>query len=356
VKGDTPLSYEVAFANVNDDGTTTGLVAVQHLTVTETLDPNLDLATFSLGAIGFGDVSIVPPAGLRSYRTTVNDVAATGLDVAVTADLDTATRTVTWTFSSIDPATGLATTDASAGFLPPDSTPPYGEGYVSYTVSPLATATTGTAISANANVVFDTNAPVSTATVTNTIDNGTPSAKVEALPIESPTKFPLRWTGTDVPHGSGIAGYTVWVSNDGGPMAPWRTDTTATSGTFVGTAGHTYSFMATAIDHVGNTPTIPVKYQAFTKVLGVPTITKITPTSGADRGGIVVTLFGTNLIGATAVHLGSHKAKIDKIVSAKEIRVTVPPGTGTVTVTVTTAGGTSKKKSVDRFTYARKAR
>ena len=57
--------------------------------------------------------------------------------------------------------------------------------------------------------------------------------------------------------------------------------------------------------------------------------------------------------GATAVHFGTKRAKIDKILSLMQIRVTAPSGVGTVDVTVTTAGGTSAKNAADRFTYAR---
>jgi hypothetical protein len=65
----------------------------------------------------------------------------------------------------------------------------------------------------------------------------------------------------------------------------------------------------------------------------------------------VVTITGTNLAGATAVHFGRALAKIDKIVSGGKIKVTSPKGSGTVNVTVTTGGGTSAKTTADLYTY-----
>lgn len=82
-----------------------------------------------------------------------------------------------------------------------------------------------------------------------------------------------------------------------------------------------------------------------------PTVSKLTPNTGPATGGTVVTITGTNLIGATAVHFGAALATIDKIVSATQIQVTSPKGSGTVDVTVTTAGGTSSKSTADHFTY-----
>ncbi len=82
-----------------------------------------------------------------------------------------------------------------------------------------------------------------------------------------------------------------------------------------------------------------------------PTITKLAPQQGPKAGGTAATITGTNLASATAVHFGNARAKIDKVVSATQIKVTSPKGSGTVDVTVTTPGGTSAKTPADRFLY-----
>ncbi len=84
-----------------------------------------------------------------------------------------------------------------------------------------------------------------------------------------------------------------------------------------------------------------------------PTVTGVSPSSGTTAGGTTVTISGTNLTGATAVHFGPSAATNVAVNGAgTQITATSPPGTGTVDVTVTTAGGgTSQTGAADRFTY-----
>jgi hypothetical protein len=82
-----------------------------------------------------------------------------------------------------------------------------------------------------------------------------------------------------------------------------------------------------------------------------PAVTKLAPNKGPTSGGTTVTISGKNLLAPTAVYFGAVKATIHKVVSATEVEVISPKGTGTVDVTVTTAGGTSPKTVADRFTY-----
>jgi RHS repeat-associated protein len=268
IPGGMTMPYQVDFANL-----AAASLPAQTVTVTEPLDSHLNLSTFSLGAFGFGTQTVVPPPGQRSYTTTIDDRKRSGLYVKVRAALDSTTRTVTWTFTSIDPATGLPTTDAAAGFLPPDTKSPEGEGFVSYTVKPLSSVKTGTAIHAHATVRFDVLAPMTTSTVTNTIDNGRPTAKVAPLPVNETGPFTVHWSGTDVKGGSGIAGYYVAVSDNGGPLKMLETRTKATSTRFSGKVGHRYSFIAWAVDNVGNLQPQPKGVQASTTVVGLRLLT-----------------------------------------------------------------------------------
>jgi len=91
-------------------------------------------------------------------------------------------------------------------------------------------------------------------------------------------------------------------------------------------------------------------YEA-TPSAAAPTVTAISPASGATAGGTKVTITGTNLTGATAVKFGNVVATIQST-TATQITVTSPIGAaGTVDVTVTTANGTSAASSTDKFTY-----
>ncbi len=256
------LPYTIQFTN---DATATA--PVQVVVVTEQLSTNLDWSTFQLGGFGFGDISVQVPTGRTSYSTQVDDRAAAGVFVDVSANLNTQTGVVTWTFTSIDPTTLDQPSNLLEGFLPPDQTQPEGEGFVSYTVQPKAGLVTGATIVASASVVFDNNPAINTTPVSNTIDAKAPTSSVAALPAVVGAEFPVSWSGKDDTGGSGVATYDVFVSDDGGAFTEWLSDTTDTSSTFDGVVGQTYAFYSVAIDNAGNIQATPSVAQATTTVV-----------------------------------------------------------------------------------------
>ncbi len=184
----------------------------------------------------------------------------------VTLDFNAATGLLTANFVSLDPKTGQAPAGALDGFLYPENGTGVGQGFVGYTVQPKSGLATGTTINQQAEVVFDTNAPLNTAVVVNTIDNGAPASTVTALPAQSSSPFTVSWTGQDDAGGSGVASYDIFVSDNGAAFTPFLTGTTATSATFTGQDGHTYGFYSVATDNVGHVQTTPTAAQASTTV------------------------------------------------------------------------------------------
>jgi hypothetical protein len=240
----------------------------QVVTITEQLDPSLDLGTFQLGAIRFGATTIAIPAGQSSFSTRVDVRSTLGLVVDVGAGLNLQTGVMTWTFTSIDPRTLDLPADPLAGFLPIDTNPPADEGFVSYTIQPRGLVTSGRVINAQASVVFDTAAPVLTNTFVNTIDAGPPTSSVVALPAMTTTPtFTVSWSGQSAPGGSGIASYDVYVSDNGGSFTRWQKGTTQTSATYSGQIGHTYAFYSVATDNVGHVQATPSGAQASTTLV-----------------------------------------------------------------------------------------
>ena len=266
------LPYVVDFENEpNVD------LPAQVVTVSEQIDPALDWSTFQLGSFGFGNIEIQVPPGLQSYKTRVDARSSVGVYVDVDAEFNPSTGRLTWTFTSIDPTTlDVPTGNIQEGFLPPDVTAPQGDGWISYSIEPKASLETGTAISAQASVVFDTNAPVITNTYTNTIDAGSPTSTVAALPAASSSRFNVSWSGSDDAGGSGIATYSVYVSDNGGPYTLWQDGTTATSATYNGLSGHTYSFFSVATDDVGNIQPAPTSAQTTTRIDATPPHSSLT--------------------------------------------------------------------------------
>jgi alpha-tubulin suppressor-like RCC1 family protein len=81
-------------------------------------------------------------------------------------------------------------------------------------------------------------------------------------------------------------------------------------------------------------------------------VTAVDPDEGATAGGTQVTITGTNLTGATAVHFGANAATSFTVHAASSITAVAPAGAlGAVNVTVTTAAGISPTTSADRFIY-----
>jgi hypothetical protein len=248
VAGIVPLTYTVQFEN--EPGAT---YPAQQVITTDVLNPalmtpsSLQLATMIVTGHQVPIPSnFVPQAGLDEFFTNLDLRPAQNLFVKIHVQLNPSTGLVTWTFTSIDPATGLPPTDPSVGFLAPGASVS-----LFFTVNPKPALPTGTQITDQATVIFDLNPPVNTNTWVNTLDNTPPTSQVTALPgTELCTNFNVQWSGTDI--GSGIANYTIYVSDNGGAFTAWQTNTTATSAVYNGQVGHSYGFYSIAQDLVGN--------------------------------------------------------------------------------------------------------
>jgi IPT/TIG domain len=88
-----------------------------------------------------------------------------------------------------------------------------------------------------------------------------------------------------------------------------------------------------------------------------PTLTGISPETGAAAGGTPVTITGANFEEGAAVHFGSASATSVVVNSESSITAVSPIGTPgeSVAVTVTTFGGTTPTSEADRFRYLQTA-
>jgi hypothetical protein len=119
--------------------------------ITQQLDDDLDWRTFRIDDFGFGDQIIEVDGKSAFYQKRLDYTAdpTRGYFLDVTASVDMTTGIVTWTMTTIDPATGDLPQEASIGFLPVNDTvydenhdvvtqgTGRGEGYVTYTVKAL---------------------------------------------------------------------------------------------------------------------------------------------------------------------------------------------------------------------------
>ena len=347
VAPDTLFPYQITFEN---DPTATA--PAQRVDITDQLDPNLDWSTFQFTGFGFGDNNIEIPAGYQHYQTTV-PMTYNGqtFDVIVQLDFDPGTGTFNASFQSIDPNTDLPP-DVLTGFLPPEDGTGRGDGYVSFLIQAKAGLPTGTQIRNVAQIQFDLGEIIATDQVNdddpsqgvdptkqalNTIDAGPPTSSVNPLPAtESSPSFTVSWSGQDDPGGSGIASYDVYYSDNGGAFQAWQTQTTATSATFTGQAGHTYAFYSVATDNVGNIEATPTAPQATTLVL-IPTTTSLidngpNPSNVGDAVNFVVTVAPTVPDGETVTLEDASNG--NAVVGTG----TLTGGTMTISVSTLTAG------------------
>lgn len=108
------------------------------------------------------------------------------------------------------------------------------------------------------------------------------------------------------------------------------------------------------IDIATNTviATVPVGLSPrFMVFNGVPQIISISPDSGPEAGGTVVTITGLNFIGTTQVFFGLTPALSFIVNSDGSITAVAPPGVGIVNVRIVSNHGTSPITPTDQYTY-----
>ena len=253
------------------ENASTATAPAQQVVVTDQLSSNDDWGTFRITEVGWGDTVIVVPANSQNFQTTVPmTFDGQSFNVLVQVGINLLSGLVTAQFYSIDPTTQLPP-GVLVGFLPPEDGTGRGMGYFTYTIMPNPGLPTGTQIRNVADVSFDEQPIIATDQVSETdptqgtdpskealvtIDAGPPASAVAPLPaVTTTTGFTVSWSGSDDAVGSGIAGYNIYVSDNGGPYTLFTSGDSSGSATFTGQNGHTYGFYSIATDDVGNQET-----------------------------------------------------------------------------------------------------
>ncbi|NCS52426.1 MAG: hypothetical protein GPJ23_08650, partial [Microcystis aeruginosa G13-05] len=256
------LPYTIRFENQ-----ASATAPAQTVYITHPLDSDVDFRTFRLGSFGWSGLTFNVPENRSFYNQRVDLTEEHGFLVDVFAGIDIQKGEAFWTLTTIDPETGETPENPLIGFLPPNNEDGVGDGFVTYSIRPSRTAETGDVIDAVATIIFDTEEPISTPPIFNTLDVDKPSSEVNDLPATTATpEFLVSWTGTDT--GSALATYTIYVSDNGGNYTVWLDDTELTEATYTGTAGHTYSFYSVAVDNTGNTEAAPTTADATIQIGG----------------------------------------------------------------------------------------
>ena len=197
-----PINYTVYFENLP-----TATAPAQEAFITDVLDPSLDWSTLRFTEVEFGGVliPITTEDFIYTNRVTVPDYRDGVLRswwVDIHAEFNPITGKVVWTYRTLDPKTGDLPEDVFAGFLPPEDGTGRGQGHVGFSIKPKANLADGTLITNHASIVFDTNEPIVTNQVWNTI------GKVADLEVT------LTGLPEALPVGQQIT-YTALISNNG---------------------------------------------------------------------------------------------------------------------------------------------
>lgn len=268
------MTYTVRFENDPKLAT----APAQTVTVNLDVDSTLDVRSFRLGEFGFGDFAFTEAENRSHYSRRLNVQDSLGVYVDVSAGVDVNKNKAFWIFKSIEPATGELPSNPLSGFLPVNDTLHRGEGYLTFTVKPKATARTGDTVHAKAKIVFDVNDPIDTPPIFNTIDAGLPRSNVRLLPpTNDSASFLVRWAGTDDSTGSGLRNYTIFVSRNDSPFVPWLSNITDTMASFTGVSGTEYGFFSLSADNAGNIELAKSSAEATTLLTGIDGIEQTIP-------------------------------------------------------------------------------
>ncbi|UOQ69176.1 CARDB domain-containing protein [Hymenobacter volaticus] len=249
VSGRNTMPYTIRFENDPKLATT----AAQLVTIVLPLDEQLNPLSVRVGSFGFSNFTFQVPDNIANYTRVLDLPDSLKYDVEVSAGVDIVNKTVNWTFQTIDPATGLPPADPLAGFLPVNDSTGRGEGFVTYSVKPLANVQTGDSITAQATIVFDIEEPISTNVWQNVADAKPPVTTVQSLPVISAENvIPVRFSGADDESGSGISSYALYFAADEAPYRLFGEFGKDSVALFKGEPGVKYQFISVGIDNAGN--------------------------------------------------------------------------------------------------------
>lgn len=199
-----PMTYTIYFENKKE-----ATAPAWKIVIIDTLDDKV----YDIGSVKFGRMS--HSMGVTSQTGNI----------------------IKWTFENIE--------------LPPNVTPPQGEGWVQFTVNPKENLPTGTVISNDAQITFDLNKPLMTNLAVNTLDFDAPVTKNPAV-VRTPGKnsVQLNWN-VDDGTGSGGNKSMIFMATNDGPFTLAKTTNTTYAEIEV-VPNINYRFYILSEDNTGN--------------------------------------------------------------------------------------------------------
>jgi hypothetical protein len=244
ISGSGPLGYQVLFENLP-----AATAPAQRIEITDQLDPALfNLNSVLFQGVSFGGADFTLPVEEREIDQMIDLRPGRDLLAHLKAEA-TGAGLVRVVLQAIDPETLAPPDDPSVGLLPPNTTPPEGEGHVSFSVKAKAPSS-GQVLTNSASIVFDGNTPITTPVWSNTIDKAPPAPTVSVGAGATSLAADVSWGGSD--DAAGIVLWRLEVSRGGGPYELWMTASVPGTVTYSAPAAGNYAFRAIASDGAGN--------------------------------------------------------------------------------------------------------
>ncbi len=351
-----PTVTEV-YAGSGPAGTTVEVLGTGFTTASQVLFGTVPATSFLPVADGY--LEAVVPAGSGTVDVTVKNAvgtsAVTPVDRFTYTSVSTAAPTITKVSPNSGPETGGTLVTITGTNL--DDLGSYGAevsfGGAAATVE-SETATSITAVSPSAppgkvNITVTGYYGGSTSAIT-TADQFTYKGVAPTVDGVGPsTGSTSGGTLVDI-EGAGFFGVTG-VSFGGSPAVSFLPEEAGTLTEAVSPAHAAATTDVTVSDSVGASERSPSDRFTFSAE-AVPTVTAVSPSSGATAGGTVVTITGTGFQSVDRVSFGAFAASSFEVNSATSITALSPAqGTGVVDLTVGGADGTSAPVATDHFTY-----
>ncbi|MEM7368692.1 MAG: RHS repeat-associated core domain-containing protein [Bacteroidota bacterium] len=242
----TSLPYTILFENDPDSGQ----VSAQSAEIIHPIASHTDPSSFRLGDFGFANHYFTMPPDSITYQARLDVKDSLGVWVDVDFGIRRDSGFAYWRFTTIDTATGEPTMNLLDGFLPVNDSTHRGEGFVNFNIRPQENSQTGDKIEPSASITFDTNNPISTPYVFNTIDADPPVVEIDTAIFLDASHLQVFWSGTDL--GAGLESYDIFFAKDDEPFVLWLDNTAAISAIFPVNSGSDYCFIARASDYTGN--------------------------------------------------------------------------------------------------------
>lgn len=294
------LAYTITFENLAN-----AAFAAQKVVVKDTLDKTkLNVATFRFLGFGFNKSSFIVDEH-RQFFQIIDLRPAIPAKLAVKGFLDEERGIVTWEYSTLDPTTLKETDDDLVGFLPPNTTSPQGEGFVSFSIDVMPNFRTGDEVKNKSSIIFDNNPAIVTNEVAAKIDEIAPISQMSLVGVAANRdSVSLNVNGSDVI--SGIESYDIFRSVNDSSYTFVET-TKRNTLKYAVIRGKSYKFYSVATDNVGNRELPPSVADVSFTVENNPLCTK------NDTTRLMTTTCNQNLAGVFTTRL-QNRLSCDSIV------------------------------------------